>query len=264
MKNIKITTTLVLLLLAVSQSAFAQKMIFGKVIDANDESSMPGVNIIVKGTPLGTVTDIDGNFALRVPNDATIVVSFTGYKTIEMPVENETDFDIILEQNVKVLSEIVVEAERNLRQTVTTAMGIERDIKTLPYAVTVISGDVIRSVASPNWIEALSGRAPSVTVRTGNQGAAGANVQVFLRGSLVTLFIIDGVPYNADLSKNMSFAEIKRAEMEGESLDDTNRLLSMINPLDIESITVLPSINAAMLYGSEGYNGAIVITTKKR
>ena len=132
----------------------------------------------------------------------------------------------------------------------------------MPYAVTQISGDEIRKSATTNWIEGLHGKVPGLIVKIGRV-ATEARIQVILRGKRVTLYIIDGVPYDTDLGKNMSYTDRIRAMAEGRNLDDTTNILEMINPLDVESVTVLPSANATMLYGSEGNNGAIIITTKK-
>jgi hypothetical protein len=113
----KITTLLALLLFAVTQGAFAQKTITGKVISSEDELGMPGVPVVVKGTTVGTATDIDGNFTLSVPNDAaTIVVSYMGYKTVELPVGTQTRFDITLDPDAIALGDVVV-----------TALGIQRE-----------------------------------------------------------------------------------------------------------------------------------------
>ena len=86
----KVIILLALLLFAVSQGTFAQRTIVGKVISEEDELPMPGVSVVVKGTSTGTITDRGGNFVLKVSNDATLVVSFTGFKTVEIPVENRT------------------------------------------------------------------------------------------------------------------------------------------------------------------------------
>ena len=230
------------LLFAVTQGVFAQKMIIGKVVDANDESSMPGVNITVKGIPFGTTTDIDGNFALRVPNDAIIVISFTGYKTIEMPVENETDFDITLEPDVKILGDVVVTADKIQRETVTTAMGIERDKETLTTAVYQMSGDELRKAGSRSIAEGLIGKVPNLNTYV--DAVDGLVRILYLRpissfgGTQPPLYVIDGVPLSEDPTQ-------------------------WLNIEDIESVTVLPSANAAILYGSQGVYGAIIITTKK-
>ena len=125
----KITTLLALLLLAVSQGAFAQRTITGKVISAEDDLGMPGVPVVVKGTTVGTATDIDGNFTLNVPNGATIVVSFMGYRTIELPVGNQTQFNVTLQPDAIALGDVVV-----------TALGIQREAKTLTYSAQQVSG----------------------------------------------------------------------------------------------------------------------------
>jgi len=256
-KNI---TLLALLLFAVSHGAFAQRMIFGKVIDANDESGIPGVNIIVKGIPVGTTTDIDGNFVLRVPNDATtIVISFTGYKTIEMAVENQTQFDITLQTDVNVLGDVVVRATRNLvippERAVVTALGIVRDKKTLTFSTQTVSGEEINRASDPNPIMSLRDRTPGLNANFIEQGP-GAKVVAMIRGrtswnhSSPPLLVVDGIPWGV-LSGN-TFGG-----------DGASSRLSLINPDQIESITVLRSANASMLYGNQAANGAIVITLKK-
>ena len=260
----KITTLFALLLFAALQGAFAQRTITGKAINGEDALPMPGVYVSVKETANTTITNSAGNFSLSVPNNrAVIVVSFTGFKTIEIPVGNNTQFTFTLQPDPVILGEVVVTARRNNQpERAVTAMGVERDPRSLPYAVTQISGDEIRRGATTNWIEGLNGKVPGLTISTISSGAEN-RINVLLRGNKVTLFVIDGVPYNTDLGKNMSFSDRMRAMREGQNLDDTSNILEMINSNDIESITVLPSANAAMLYGSEGANGAILITLKK-
>ena len=104
----KIATLLALLLVAISQGAFAQRTITGKVINAEDGLGMPGVPVLVKGTTTGTATDFDGNFSLNVPNDAIIVVSFMGFKTVELPVGTQTLFDITLQPDAIAFGDVVV------------------------------------------------------------------------------------------------------------------------------------------------------------
>ena len=245
----KKTIIFAVLLVTVSLNTFAQRMIIGKVVDANEESGMPGVNIIVKGTPLGTTTDIDGNFALRVPNDATIVISFTGYKTIEMPIENETDFDITLEPDVQILGDVVVTADKNQNEKVTTAFGIERDPQSLPYVVYQMSGDEFRRFGGYSFASTLASNIPVLSVAKMNQGAGAIELLSSRLNVIICLYVIDGIPFNIrreiDLGSGRKVIEY----------DDS--LISMINPENIESVTVLPSANAAMLYGSAGAAGAI-------
>jgi len=224
---------------------------------------MPGVSIAVKGTLTATQTNTAGNFSITVPNNrAIIVVSFVGFKTVEIPVGTNTQFNITLQPDPVALGEVVVTARRNNQpERVVTAFGVERDINSLPHAVTVVSGDAISKVAGPNWIEALIGTVPDLTIRRIGSGA-GAPIQVILRGSPVRLIIIDGVPYDTNLGRNMSASEQMIARNAGQSLDDTSNILGMINPSDIESVTVHRGGNFAALYGI-ATNGAIIITLKK-
>ena len=244
----KITTLLALLLLAVSQGAFAQRTITGKVISAEDDLGMPGVPVVVKGTTVGTATDIDGNFTLNVPNGATIVVSFMGYRTVELSVGNQTQFNVTLQPDAIALGDVVV-----------TALGIQRETKTLTYSAQQVSGAEMMSAQDMNFMGALQGRAAGLEVQRSGSGAGGSTRTVLrgaksFSGSSAPLYVIDGVPMQ----------QTGRATQGGVwSTFDEGDALSQINPDDIESISVLKGANSAMLYGSQGANGVIMITTKK-
>jgi len=243
----KITTLLALLLFVVSQGAFAQRTITGTVISNEDGLGMPGVTVLVKGTTVGTSTDINGNFSLNVPNDATIVVSFMGFKTIEQPVGNQTRFNFTLEPDVLTLGDVVV-----------TALGIQRETKTLTYSAQQISGEEMMQARDINFMGALQGKAAGLNIQTTSAGAGGSS-RVILRGAKsfnsasTPLYVIDGVPLRSQGGSSGS----------GWSTYDVGDALSQMNPEDIESISVLKGANAAMLYGSQGANGVIMITTKK-
>ena len=237
---------LALLLFAAMQGAFAQITIFGSVVDAKNGSGIPGASVVVKGTTIGGITNSSGNFGLmNVPSDATLQVSYIGYKTVELAVENQTRFNITLEPDVQVLDEVVVTAERTIegfQPGKVEIMGMVRDIKTLPYAAYQVSGNDlnlgVRTVA-----EMLYGRVPSIITYTDPDD--GMLKISYLRSYFSfmklkpPLYVIDGMPYPEDPS-------------------------SWLNIMEIESITVLPSANAAMLYGSWGVGGVIIITLKKR
>ena len=237
----KIITLLAILLVTFSQSSFSQSTIFGRVIDAKDGSGIPGASVIVKGTTIGGVTNSSGNFAImNVPNDSILQVSFIGFKTFEIAVENQTRFEITLEPDVQVLGDVVVTADKNQRETVTTTFGIERDPKTITTATYQISGDELRRGGSTSLQESIYHSVPGVQA----QMVRGVFEITHIRGitsfagARPPLWVVDGIPF------------------EGGS-----------PPLDIEnveSVTVLSSANAAILYGSAAANGAIVITTKKR
>ena len=217
---------------------------------------MPGVSVVVKGTPKGTVTDRGGNFVLKAPNDATIVVSFTGFKPVEIQIENHAWYEITLQIDVQVLDGVVVTARRiPPLEKVKTAMGIERDKKTLPYALQTISGDDLRKAGDTNFMVALRGKVAGLNVGTSNSGP-GSSTFVNIRGAKSfggggqPLYVLDGIP-------------IVNNRIGGGAYDNGDGL-SQINIYDIESITVLKGANATTLYGSAGANGVILITTKKR
>jgi len=253
----KLTTLLALLLFAVSQGAYAQKTITGKVINAEDGLAMAGVSVVVKGTTTGMSTTSNGNFVLNVPDGATIVASFVGFKTVELQVGNETRLDITLQPDANVLSEVVVTAARAIppERAVVTAMGIVRDKKTLTTSIQSISGAELNRASDPNFMIALSNYTPGLNVFTnGNTTVMETirGIKSWTYGAEAPLFVIDGVPQQP-IERNKEFS----------SIVDISSIIDRINPENIESITVLKSANAAMLYGSDAANGAIVITTKK-
>ena len=242
----KITILLALLLFVVSQGAFAQRTITGTVISGEDNLSMPGVTVLVKGTTVGTSTDINGNFSLNVPNDATIVISFMGFKTEEMPVGTQTRFNVILQPDVLTLGDVVV-----------TALGISRSTKTLTYSVTEVAGESISQAKEINLGNALAGRIAGVNVSssaTGQQGSSRVLIRgnTALTGSNQPLYVVDGVPTSMGGGTNIS----------SEGGRDSGDGLSRINPDDIESISVLKGGSAAALYGSRAASGVVLITTK--
>jgi len=245
---------LVALLFAAMQGAFAQRTITGKVIDENG-LAMPGASVVIKGTTEGMATTSNGNFILNVPDSATIVVSFLGFKTVEIPVVNQTRFDIILQQDVNTFGEVVVSAARVIppERAVVTAMGVVRDKIKLTYAIQTVSSTELFRASDPNFMKALSGNAPGIHVIS--DGRDGTMMQV-IRGIKswnyggAPLFVIDGVPMVRERGDAAVYVDI-------------TDVIDRINPNDIESITVLKSANAALLYGSQGVNGVILITTKK-
>ncbi len=220
----------------------------GRVTSAEDNTGLPGVNIMEKGTTNGTVTDIDGNYSLKVSgSESVLVFSSVGYVTEEIAVGNNTVIDVTMNPDVKALSEIVV-----------TALGVKREEASLGYAVSQVDGEELTQVVQENVINSLAGRIPGVAI---NQTAgAGSSVSMVIRGaiSLTTdnqpLFVVDGVPMNNTLN-NVT-------EMARDTKVDYGNAISDINPEDIESISVLKGPSAAALYGSRAGNGVVLITTK--
>jgi len=236
------------LLLFMGASLFGQTIrVSGRVSDASDGSTLPGVSVVVKGTTQGTVTDINGQYELQVAPNATLVFSFIGMLTQEVPVQGRTVINVSLVPDVAILSEIVV-----------TALGISRESKSLGYAVQEVGGDQISRSPNANLVNSLTGRAAGVAI-TSSAGTAGASAFMVIRGfSSITqnnqpLFVIDGVPIdNSQLASATLTAGVAHS----------NRAID-INPDDIESISVLKGGAATALYGIRAANGAVIITTKK-
>lgn len=251
----KITILLLLLLLAVSQGAFAQRTITGKVIGGEEGPGMSGVAVVVKGTTTGTATDVDGNFTLNVPNSATIVVSFLGFRPVELTVGNQNRFDIVLRPDDRLLEDVIVKARNVPIERVETALGIQRDKKTLTYSLQQVSGAEMRKAQDPNFMNSLNGKVAGLDAKKVNSGPGGSTIALIrgyksFTGDSAPLYVIDGVPMT-------NRGGVRGNVDEGDSL-------SQLNPDDIESVTVLRGANAAILYGSEGANGVILITLKKR
>lgn len=227
----------------------SSRTVHGKVIDVT-ALPVPGVSVFIKGTTIGTTTDLDGLFSLTVPGDllgGRLVFSSIGYSDVEISIGNRRTFDVTLQESAV-----------ELEATVVTALGIRRDQKALSYNVQEVKSDQVTTVKDANFINSLSGKVAGVTINASSSGVGGAS-KVVLRGnksisqSSNALYVIDGVPmYNFGGGGGTEF-DSKGAT---ESIAD-------INPEDIESISVLTGAAAAALYGSEAANGAIIITTKK-
>jgi TonB-linked SusC/RagA family outer membrane protein len=227
---------------------FAQtRTITGRVQSAGNEP-ISGASVLVKGTTKGVSTGSDGTFSINVNGRATLVVSFVGYTNLEQTVgANESDVVITLNSSNNQLNEVVV-----------TALGIRKEKKALTYATQQVGGDELRKAANTNFVDALSGKAAGLDIKVSNSGAGGSTKAVLrgnksLLGLSEALYVIDGVP----LVNN------KSSQPDTYGGTDGGDGLSTINPADIESISVLRGANAAILYGSQGANGVILITTKK-
>ncbi len=223
-----------------------ERTIQGTVISLEDNEPIPGVNVTVKNTMNGTITDIEGKYSLTVPEDAqTLIFSFIGMLTKEMPIGNQSTINVDLTDETTQLNELVV-----------TAIGIEREKKALGYSVSNIESNAITNKAEADPIRALTGKVPGVNIQGGG-GAVGSNTNITIRGNTSLtqntqpLFVVDGVPFD-----NSTFTT------DGTSGNlFTNRAFD-IDPNSIASMTVLKGASAAALYGSRAANGAIIITTK--
>ena len=230
-------------------SVWAQdRVVTGKVSSSEDGSALPGVNVVVKGTTSGTVTDSEGKYSLTVPpSGGSLVFSFIGLTTQEIEIGERTVIDVQLGLDIKQLSEIVV-----------TAQGIERDQKSLGYAQTTISSQLLSNKPETDVGRALQGRTPGLQI-LGSSGLAGSSSKISIRGNSSIsfnnspLWVVNGVPINTDQNDiNSSFVD--GAISPARFLD--------IDPNNIESISVLRGLQATTTYGSQGRNGVILVTTK--
>lgn len=246
MKRLRMLISFLLL----SSAVWAQnRPLTGTVTDAKSSSGVPAATISVKGKNTKTLTSSEGTFSLNVPSGSvTLEVSSVGYAAKTVVVEaDKSDVSIALDKTAGDMSEVVV-----------TALGIKREKKALTYASQSVGGDELRKAASINFVDAMSGKAAGIDIKVSNSGAGGSTKAV-LRGnkSLVglseALYVIDGVP----------MVNNKGGQPDTYGGTDGGDGLSAINPADIESLSVLRGANAAILYGSQGANGVVLITTKK-
>jgi len=237
---------LIVIMAIISDPVFAQT-ITGKVTTKSDGQPLPGVSVVVKGTGVGTTTDGNGKFSIATSSKGVLVFSYIGFKSQEIAVGNRSSIDISMEEDASQLQEVVV-----------TALGIGREQRGLGYATSTIKNDALVKTASPNFANALYGKAPGVMINT-TPGGATSGVSISIRGfSSITgntqpLIVLDGIPIRNGEARNTNYWGDQR--IRGNGLLD-------INPADIENISVLKGASAAALYGSEAVNGVLLITTK--
>jgi TonB-linked SusC/RagA family outer membrane protein len=241
----KITFLALLALFQVTAMVAQERTVTGQVTSARDGMVLPGVNVIVKGTNIGTTTDFDGNYSLTVPTDATLVFSSLGFGTREVRVGIQDVINVELSEDLEGLDEVVV-----------TALGISREKKSLGYATQEVDGENLNLTNEQNVIGSLSGRIAGVQV-TGASGASmGGTQKIKIRGvnsiggGDQPLIVVDGTP-------------ISNANFSGSDGADFGNLGQDVNPNDIESVNVLKGPAASALYGIRGQYGVIMITTKK-
>ena len=233
----------------VLSSVWAQeRVVSGRVTATEDGSSLPGVNVVLKGTTNGTVTDAEGNFKLTVPaTGGSLLFSFIGLGTQEIAIGQRSTVDISLGLDVQQLSEVVV-----------TAQGVQRETKALGFATTTIGSALLAEKPETDVGRALQGRTPGLQILN-SSGLAGSGSRVNIRGnSSITgntqpLWVVDGVPINTSSNDiNNSFSDGQVAPTRFLDLDPNN----------IESISVLRGLSATTTYGSQGRNGVILVSTK--
>ena len=238
---------LVMMFLFFTQNMIAQeKIVTGTVIDGETRMPLPGVTVLVKGTTIGTATDLDGTYSIAVPDNSVLVFTMIGFGRQEIEVEGRDVLDVVMSVDAEALDEVVV-----------TSLGLTRKKKSLGYAVTEVDSEEINTVKDYNAANSLVGKVAGLVVNS--TGGVGSGSRITIRGnnSLTgdnqALIVVDGVPIN-DTGVE-SGGSIFNSTVSGGGITD-------INPADIESISVLKGPNAAALYGSRAASGVILITTK--
>ena len=216
----------------------------------DDSGPLLGATVIVKNTTRGTTTDMDGKFRLEglQPGDV-LQVTYVGYDPYEVTYTGQTTLDILMTTTANQLNAVVV-----------TAMGIERQSKTLSYAAETVGGDDVADIKSVNMINALQGKAAGLQITPNSTGAGGSSKILFrgnksINGSNQPLVVVDGVPLMMNITSD-------QVDSNWGAQRDGGDAMSTINPDDIASISLLKGASAAALYGAVAANGAIMITTK--
>ncbi|NIJ55859.1 SusC/RagA family TonB-linked outer membrane protein [Dyadobacter arcticus] len=234
-------------------NAFAKpaldRTIKGRITAKSDGTAMPGVNVVLKGTQIGTSSDAAGNYSIAVDESgkAVLVFSYIGHESQEVTVGNQSVIDILLAEGAETLNEAVV-----------TALGISREKRSLGYSVGEVDGKEISRVAQENVLNSLAGKVPGVTISS--TGGTGSSVSMIIRGATSLsndnqpLFVVDGVPITNTLNNISQIGNDNRV--------DYGNAISSINPDDVESVSILKGPNAAALYGSRAGHGVVLITTK--
>lgn len=225
----------------------------GRVVDVGGEPLI-GATIREKGGTRGTVTDIEGNFILSVPDSAVLQVSFVGYESIEVSVGGRKTLEIQLRENTVMLDNVII-----------TALGLEKKEASLAYSIQKVKGEELTRMKEVNMITALAGKAAGVQINKNSSGIGGS-AKVSLRGIRSAsgdnqpLYVIDGVPM-LNIGTEQAYSAIGGTANAGNR--DGGDGISNLNPEDVESISILKGAPAAALYGSQAANGVILITTKK-
>lgn len=244
---------LMITLLFCAASSYAQTAVKGKVSDENG-SSMPGVNVLVKGTTTGTTTDVDGNYSLDTPGEGILVFSFIGYETQEQAISSRTMINVSLVPSIASLSEVVV-----------VGYGVQRK-RDVTGAIVSVNSETLREVPAPNVVNQLKGRAAGVSiVSNGSTPGAGGQIRIRGRRSLVA-------PVTSNSGNNGASANAMAAATNEDALDAPLLVvdgipyggsINDISPDDIASLEILKDASATAIYGSRGSGGVILISTKR-
>ncbi|MCF0058442.1 SusC/RagA family TonB-linked outer membrane protein [Dyadobacter sp. CY356] len=235
-------------------AASAQNVVTGKVTSKDDGAIMPGVNIILKGTQTGTTTTANGTYSIEVTGaNPVLVFSFVGYNQEDVPVNGRSVIDFTITPSAE-----------NLKEVVVTALGISREKKSLAYSVAEVKNEDLVKASNPSLMKSLDGKVSGVNF-TNLSSDPTSSVLVNIRGTSTMpttssggtnvslnsqpLYVIDGIQVGTQTTTNKDGV-------------DFGNILSQLNPNDIASVTILKGGSAGALYGAEGGNGVVMITTK--
>ncbi|MDN5205189.1 TonB-dependent receptor [Fulvivirgaceae bacterium BMA10] len=243
-KKLRTSCLLLFALLFSATVTFGQdRTITGKVTDGTDQSGLPGVNIVIKGTSIGSITDVDGNYSINVPSSGGILVfSSIGFLPQEIEIGSQSQINIVMSQDVQQLSEVVI-------------VGYGTQLKQdLTGNIAKVSGEEIRNIPVNSFESAIQGRTSGVFIEK-SSGKLGEGIKIRVRGSSSIsasnqpLYVVDGIPVTS--------------ENQGITNNQPTNPLADINFNDVESIEVLKDASAAAIYGSRASNGVVIITTKR-
>lgn len=243
----KISLLLAILVIGINAAIAQTRQITGTVTSAEDGLSIPGVSVAVKGSSIGTITDIDGMYSLKVPTNAeTIVFSFVGMQTLEVAITGDK-VDAVMQPDVVGLNEVVV-----------TALGIKRSEKAIGYAASSVNADELTKTRNSDIMSGVAGKVAGVQISSSSSDPGASNSVIIrgvssLGGSNQPLYIIDGVPMTNNTSSSSSL----------DGGYDFGNAANLVNPDDVANITILKGASATALYGSRAANGVILITTKE-
>ncbi len=237
-----------------------QPVVVAGQVKGTDGVTLPGVNVLIKGTNNGVITDANGNYSIEITaSNAVLIFSFIGYQTKEVEIKSQTSINVTLEEDIKNLDEVIV-----------VGYGTQKK-KDLTGSISRVTGDELIAPSTSTFDQMLQGKVAGVQI-TQTTGAPGGNVNILIRGvSSITggnqpLYVIDGFPVNiSEGSSNMlnfGGSNYSASNMANSTYDKINPLNS-INPSDIESIEILKDASATAIYGSRGANGVVIITTKR-
>lgn len=246
---IKILLSLLGCLMLLTGQAYAQERSVTGRVTADDGSTLPGVNISIKGTTRGTTTNSQGDYTISAEGSSTLVFSFIGFQTTEVLLGTQTSLNVMLKSDVSQLQEVVV-----------TALGQEKKRNELVYAAQQVSAEQITQTRSTNLMSSLAGKVAGLDIK--NTNSMGGSTSTIIRGyksitgNNQALYVIDGVPVS-NANNNTS------TQATGGAGTDYGNAASDINPDNVASINVLKGAAATALYGSRAANGVILITTKQ-